>query len=121
MFYSQRDDGTEGEEGEGDAEMSKMCINTEWGGLGDDGSLDDIITPYDIEVNETSLNPGKQRSETFAALARVCVCVCSSRMQPNGVTPPHRQRGGACRRRGAPGCLNCLPAVNHEEEKNAPL
>ncbi|TKS70013.1 putative hexokinase HKDC1 [Collichthys lucidus] len=43
-------EGTEGEKNEGDAEIPKMCINTEWGGLGDDGSLDDIITPYDVEV-----------------------------------------------------------------------
>lgn len=48
-------------EGERDAE--KMCVNTEWGGLGDDGSLEDIITPYDAEVNHMSINPGKQRSE----------------------------------------------------------
>lgn len=54
---------------EEDAEIQKMCINTEWGGLGDDGSLDDIITPYDIEVNQNSINPGKQRLETFT-----CVC-----------------------------------------------
>lgn len=65
-FCSQQDEGTEGEKKEGDAEIPKMCINTEWGGLGDDGSLDDIITPYDVEVNQNSLNPGKQRL--------VCVC-----------------------------------------------
>uniref|UniRef100_A0A3Q3WZ47 Hexokinase-3 n=1 Tax=Mola mola TaxID=94237 RepID=A0A3Q3WZ47_MOLML len=40
-----------------------MCVNTEWGGLGDDGSLDDIMTPFDIEVNQNSINPGKQRFE----------------------------------------------------------
>lgn len=45
-----------------------MCINTEWGGLGDDGSLEDIITPYDAEVNRMSVNPGKQRSETYNVL-----------------------------------------------------
>ncbi|KAI3377821.1 hypothetical protein L3Q82_008960 [Scortum barcoo] len=48
-------------------EEQKMCINTEWGGLGDDGSLDDIITPYDIEVNRTSINPGKQRFEKLTS------------------------------------------------------
>lgn len=41
--------------------MSKMCINTEWGGLGDDGCLDDIITSYDSEVDKNSINQGKQR------------------------------------------------------------
>lgn len=61
ILSSQQDEGTEGGSLERDAEISKMCINTEWGGLGDDGSLDDIITPYDGEVDQTSLNPGKQR------------------------------------------------------------
>uniref|UniRef100_A0A3Q3IRQ1 hexokinase n=1 Tax=Monopterus albus TaxID=43700 RepID=A0A3Q3IRQ1_MONAL len=51
----------------GDVETEKMCINTEWGGLGDDGSLDDIITPYDIEVDKQSLNPGKQRFEKLTS------------------------------------------------------
>ncbi|XP_020495919.1 hexokinase HKDC1 [Labrus bergylta] len=59
-------DGSEGEK-EGDAEIQKMCINTEWGGLGDDGSLDDIITPYDVEVNQNSVNPGKQRFEKLTS------------------------------------------------------
>ncbi|XP_053180300.1 hexokinase HKDC1-like [Scomber japonicus] len=45
----------------------KMCINTEWGGLGDDGSLDDIITPYDIEVDQNSINTGKQRFEKMTS------------------------------------------------------
>ncbi|XP_069030171.1 hexokinase HKDC1-like isoform X4 [Embiotoca jacksoni] len=51
----------------GKTEGDKMCINTEWGGLGDDGSLDDIITPYDTEVNQNSINPGKQRFEKLTS------------------------------------------------------
>lgn len=39
----------------------KMCINTEWGGFGDNGCIDHIRTKYDREVDEGSLNPGKQR------------------------------------------------------------
>ncbi|XP_068586363.1 hexokinase HKDC1-like isoform X2 [Cebidichthys violaceus] len=62
-----KDDGRERERKEGHAEIPKMCINTEWGGLGDDGSLDDIITPYDIEVDQNSLNPGKQRFEKLTS------------------------------------------------------
>ncbi|KAG8001479.1 Hexokinase-1 [Nibea albiflora] len=62
-----QDEVTEGEKKEGDAEIPRMCINTEWGGLGDDGSLDDIITPYDLEVNQNSLNPGKQRFEKLTS------------------------------------------------------
>uniref|UniRef100_G3PUC9 hexokinase n=2 Tax=Gasterosteus aculeatus aculeatus TaxID=481459 RepID=G3PUC9_GASAC len=53
------------ERAEGRAGILKMCINTEWGGLGDDGSLDDIITPHDIEVDQHSLNPAKQREDYF--------------------------------------------------------
>ncbi|TWW67263.1 putative hexokinase HKDC1 [Takifugu flavidus] len=50
-----------------DEEITKMCINTEWGGLGDDGSLEDIITPYDAEVNRMSVNPGKQSFEKLTS------------------------------------------------------
>uniref|UniRef100_A0A8C9G8B5 Hexokinase-2 n=1 Tax=Pavo cristatus TaxID=9049 RepID=A0A8C9G8B5_PAVCR len=34
----------------------KMCINTEWGGFGDNGCIDNIRTKYDKEVDEGSLN-----------------------------------------------------------------
>ncbi|XP_054481413.1 hexokinase-4-like [Anoplopoma fimbria] len=36
----------------------RMCINTEWGGFGDDGSLKDIQTEFDVVVDEMSINPG---------------------------------------------------------------
>lgn len=39
----------------------KMCINTEWGAFGDNGCIEYIRTKYDREVDEDSLNPGKQR------------------------------------------------------------
>uniref|UniRef100_A0A8C6KRN1 hexokinase n=1 Tax=Nothobranchius furzeri TaxID=105023 RepID=A0A8C6KRN1_NOTFU len=45
----------------------RMCINTEWGGLGDDGCLDDIITLYDTEVDQNSINQGKQRFEKMTS------------------------------------------------------
>ncbi|NXO15919.1 HXK2 protein, partial [Oriolus oriolus] len=41
----------------------RMCVNTEWGCFGDDGSLDDILTPYDKSVDEESSNPGQKRFE----------------------------------------------------------
>ncbi|XP_048194870.1 hexokinase HKDC1 [Perognathus longimembris pacificus] len=50
----------EGDEG-------KMCINTEWGGFGDNGCIDHIWTQYDKEVDEGSLNPGKQRYEKMTS------------------------------------------------------
>ncbi|XP_072334867.1 hexokinase-1-like isoform X2 [Scyliorhinus torazame] len=46
----------EGDEG-------RMCINTEWGAFGDDGSLDNFRTSYDKEVDAGSINPGKQLFE----------------------------------------------------------
>ncbi|XP_063262406.1 hexokinase HKDC1-like isoform X1 [Prinia subflava] len=50
----------EGDEG-------KMCINTEWGAFGDNGCIDHIRTKYDREVDEGSLNPGKQRYEKMTS------------------------------------------------------
>lgn len=44
----------EGDEGQ-------MCINTEWGGFGENDNIEDIRTRYDREVDEGSLNAGKQR------------------------------------------------------------
>ncbi|XP_070825618.1 hexokinase HKDC1-like isoform X4 [Chaetodon trifascialis] len=58
---------TEQKIGNIEREEGRMCINTEWGGLGDDGSLDEIITPYDHEVNQNSINPGKQRFEKLTS------------------------------------------------------
>uniref|UniRef100_A0A663FF79 hexokinase n=1 Tax=Aquila chrysaetos chrysaetos TaxID=223781 RepID=A0A663FF79_AQUCH len=39
----------------------KMCVNTEWGCFGDDGTLSDILTPYDQHVDQESSNPGEKR------------------------------------------------------------
>ncbi len=44
----------EGDEGQ-------MCVNTEWGGFGENDNIEDIRTRYDREVDGGSLNPGKQR------------------------------------------------------------
>ncbi|XP_004704430.1 hexokinase-2 [Echinops telfairi] len=49
-------DTVEGDEG-------RMCINMEWGAFGDDGTLNDIRTEFDQEVDMGSLNPGKQLFE----------------------------------------------------------
>jgi hexokinase len=38
----------------------QVIINMEWGAFGDNGCLDYLRTEYDIEVDKTSLNPGKQ-------------------------------------------------------------
>ncbi|NWV37690.1 HXK2 protein, partial [Grantiella picta] len=41
----------------------RMCVNTEWGCFGDDGTLNDIITPFDECVDQESYNPGEKRFE----------------------------------------------------------
>ncbi|XP_059422554.1 hexokinase-1 isoform X2 [Carassius carassius] len=50
----------EGDEG-------RMCINTEWGAFGDDGTLEDIRTEFDREIDRGSLNPGKQLFEKMVS------------------------------------------------------
>ncbi|CAG05684.1 unnamed protein product, partial [Tetraodon nigroviridis] len=63
----EEDKGDKNEAGSSDDEITRMCVNTEWGGLGDDGSLEDIVTPYDGEVNQMSVNPGRQRFEKLTS------------------------------------------------------
>ncbi|XP_057676780.1 hexokinase-1-like isoform X2 [Corythoichthys intestinalis] len=41
-----------------ESNLGRMCINTEWGGFGDSGSLADIQTEFDVLVDKTSINPG---------------------------------------------------------------
>ncbi|XP_073690087.1 hexokinase HKDC1 [Garra rufa] len=50
----------EGDEGQ-------MCVNTEWGGFGENDNIEDIRTRYDREVDQGSLNPGKQRFEKMTS------------------------------------------------------
>ncbi|CAL9701735.1 unnamed protein product [Knipowitschia caucasica] len=50
-----------------DTSEQKICINTECGRIGDDGSLDDILTPYDIQVDLNSLHPGKKKFEKLTS------------------------------------------------------
>ncbi|XP_020018382.1 hexokinase-3 isoform X2 [Castor canadensis] len=44
-------------------DLGHMCINMEWGAFGDDGSLDMFSTCFDENVDQASINPGKQRFE----------------------------------------------------------
>ncbi|NXL87979.1 HXK2 protein, partial [Alectura lathami] len=41
----------------------QMCVHSEWGCFGDDGTLDDVLTPYDQRVDQESSNPGERRFE----------------------------------------------------------
>ncbi|XP_040460655.1 hexokinase-3 isoform X3 [Falco naumanni] len=45
----------------------QMCVSTEWGCFGDDGTLSDILTPYDQCVDEESSNPGEKRFEKLVS------------------------------------------------------
>uniref|UniRef100_A0A182SY59 Phosphotransferase n=1 Tax=Anopheles maculatus TaxID=74869 RepID=A0A182SY59_9DIPT len=40
-----------------------VLINTEWGAFGDDGALDFVRTEYDREIDQHSINPGRQLQE----------------------------------------------------------
>jgi len=44
-------------------EPKQVIINTEWGAFGDNGCLDFIMTEYDHEIDQQSLNPKKQLFE----------------------------------------------------------
>ncbi|XP_061586344.1 hexokinase-2 [Cololabis saira] len=46
-----------------DGDEGRMCVNTEWGAFGDDGSLEDVRTDTDREIDAGSLNPGTQLFE----------------------------------------------------------
>ncbi|XP_069557734.1 hexokinase-2 isoform X1 [Brachyistius frenatus] len=46
-----------------DGDEGRMCVNTEWGAFGDDGTLEDVRTDIDREIDAGSLNPGKQLFE----------------------------------------------------------
>uniref|UniRef100_A0AC35UA23 Phosphotransferase n=1 Tax=Rhabditophanes sp. KR3021 TaxID=114890 RepID=A0AC35UA23_9BILA len=46
-----------------DGQPDEMCVNTEWGGFGDDGSMDFIRTVFDETVDKGSINQGKQLFE----------------------------------------------------------
>ncbi|XP_077613392.1 hexokinase-3 [Crocuta crocuta] len=44
-------------------DSGQMCINMEWGAFGDDGSLGLLRTSFDANVDQASINPGKQSFE----------------------------------------------------------
>lgn len=50
-----------------DGDEGHMCVNTEWGGFGDNDNIEDIRTRFDREVDSGSLNVGKQRFEKMTS------------------------------------------------------
>ncbi|XP_062392521.1 hexokinase-2-like [Sardina pilchardus] len=70
------------------------CINTEWGGFGDDGSLRDIQTEFDLAVDCYSGNPGMNTFEKMTSgrylgeVARlVLVKMTTKELLFNGIIP----------------------------------
>ncbi|KAL3079954.1 hypothetical protein niasHS_011371 [Heterodera schachtii] len=58
----------------------KICVNTECGGFGDDGALDPFLIVYDRQLDERSINPGRQRFEkTISGMYMAFVSTGSSR------------------------------------------
>ncbi|XP_065216234.1 hexokinase-like [Planococcus citri] len=49
-----------------------MVINTEWGNFGADGSLNDIITEFDRQLDTGSLRPGSETFEKMVSVMYVC-------------------------------------------------
>ena len=47
-------------EGQKPLNQPGVVINTEWGALGNTGSLEIVRTAYDHQIDKNSLNPGKQ-------------------------------------------------------------
>lgn len=47
-------------EGPKDPNKEFVLINTEWGAFGDNGALDFVRTQYDREIDEFSINKGRQ-------------------------------------------------------------
>uniref|UniRef100_A0A3B4E5W3 Hexokinase-2 n=1 Tax=Pygocentrus nattereri TaxID=42514 RepID=A0A3B4E5W3_PYGNA len=50
-----------------EGDNGQMCVNTEWGGFGDNDNIEDIRTKFDREVDQGSLNVGKQRFEKMTS------------------------------------------------------
>lgn len=47
----------------------QMIINMEWGAFGDDGALDFVRTRFDIEVDNSTINAGKQLYEFYRSIS----------------------------------------------------
>ena len=61
--YVERVSNAELFEKSGKTDDEKVIINTEWGAFGEKGSIEFIRTPYDLEVDYHSINPGNQLFE----------------------------------------------------------
>ena len=53
-----------------------IIINTEWGAFGDNGELDFVRTKWDEQIDEQSLNPGKQTFEKMIrSIIKMFLCM----------------------------------------------
>uniref|UniRef100_A0A7E5A1T4 Phosphotransferase n=1 Tax=Panagrellus redivivus TaxID=6233 RepID=A0A7E5A1T4_PANRE len=46
---------------------AEMCVNTEWGGFGDDGALSEFFTEFDKILDEATINKGHQLFEKMVS------------------------------------------------------
>ncbi|XP_062979420.1 hexokinase-3 isoform X2 [Elgaria multicarinata webbii] len=52
-----------------------MCVNLEWGTLGNAGELDDLLTEFDLLMDKQTMDPGKCRFEKFISSMYFCETV----------------------------------------------
>ncbi|XP_072487205.1 hexokinase-3 [Notamacropus eugenii] len=76
-------------------DKGRMCVNVQWGSFGDSGALEPVQTPFDLQLDQESLNPGTQRFEKMVGglylgeLARlVMIYLAGQRALFGGVTSP---------------------------------
>jgi len=49
----------------------QVIINTEWGAFGDNGCLEFIMTEYDHEIDQRSINPKKQLWDAHISIPNI--------------------------------------------------
>ncbi|KAF1742710.1 hypothetical protein MXB_5324 [Myxobolus squamalis] len=80
----------------------RVIINTEWGAFGENGEIDELITPIDRKIDASSVNPGKQIFEKMISgmflgeAARLIIIQAAERglILNNGI-PPGLYRTGS--------------------------
>ena len=65
----------------------QVIINTEWGAFGNGGALNFLRTDVDRDIDESSINPGKQMYVTIHVKLRNGICTCGRLGTFNILTP----------------------------------
>ncbi|XP_043837583.1 hexokinase-3 [Dromiciops gliroides] len=76
-------------------DQGRVCVNVQWGSFGDRGALEPVQTPFDLQLDQESLNPRTQRFEKMVGglylgeLVRlVMIHLAGQRALFGGVTSP---------------------------------